>query len=325
MDYSSPIFIPIPFHLPQHRPILNDPMQRSCGLPHLERDLSLHTQVDKNTTLFIHVTVQALPGRPTMQVRRIQKSVLGLLLLVGLSACSGGGDTPAPAPTPSPAASAEGLWYGATNTIPSRTVTGVVLDDGVYWFLYSVAGDSSIIAGVVQGDSSSQDGVLNSSNTTDFSIERTPLILNPTVDGSYTMKQSLSGTISYSNPNTQNSFTTTYDSNYELAPDITAVAGTYIGPVSLNETVEVTVSPNGDITGHSISGPPATQCTFIGSFKPRTHGNVFDVTITFGGQASCSNGNGTVNGVGVFHAGKLYSAALNSGKTNGVVFIGTKQ
>lgn len=260
-----------------------------------------------------------------MQVRRIQQSVLGLLLLVGLSACSGGGDTPVPAPTTSSAATAEGFWVGATNSNPSRTVTGVVLEDGVYWFLYSVAGNSSIVAGVVQGDSNSQNGVLNSSNATDFSIERTPLILNSTVDGSYTMKQNLSGTISYSNPNTQNTLTTTYDSNYELAPDITAIAGTYTGPVSLNETVEVTVSPNGDITGHSISGPPATQCTFIGAFKPRTHGNVFDVTITFGGQALCSNGNGTVNGVGFFQAGKLYSAALNDAKTNGVVFIGTKQ
>lgn len=257
-------------------------------------------------------------------MQRITTSFVSLFVLASLAACSGEGDTSPPSPAPLPAATAEGLWLGATNSNPSRTVTGVVLDDGVYWFLYSVAGNSSIIAGVVQGVSTSQNGVLNSANATDFSIERTPLILNPSVDGSYTMKQSLSGTISYTNPNTQNTFTTTYDSNYELVPDITAMAGTYTGPVALNETVEVTVSPNGDITGHSISTPPATQCTFIGSFKPRTHGNVFDVSITFGGQALCSNGNGTVNGIGFLHAGKLYSAALNHDKTNGVVFIGTK-
>lgn len=153
-----------------------------------------------------------------------------------------------------------------------------------------------------------------------------PLItLKATVDGTYTAKQSLNGKIVYqNNAQAQDAFTTTYNSDYESAPDINAVAGTYTGPVAVDETVSVTVSPTGDIVGHSITGPPATQCTFSGLFKPRTHGNVFDMTITFGPQDTCSNKSAAVTGVGFFHAGKLYSAALNSDKTNGVVFIGTK-
>lgn len=252
--------------------------------------------------------------------------VFGLLFVSYLSACSGGGDTSTPSATAPPASPAEGLWTGTTNT-NNRTVTGVVLDDGVYWFLYSAAGDPSLIAGVVQGDSSSQNGALTSSNATDFSVERAiPLItLKATVDGSYTMKQRLDGTIVYqNNAQAQDSFKTTYDRDYESAPDINAVAGTYTGPVAAGENVSVTVSAAGDITGHSITGPPATLCTFNGLFKPRAHGNVFDVTITFNGEGGCSNGSATVKGIGFFHAGKLYSAALNSDKTNGVVFIGTK-
>jgi hypothetical protein len=256
-----------------------------------------------------------------MQLKRFQSYILGLLLVVSLSACSGGGDMSAPAPTTPPSTLAEGLWFGATNTNPSRTVTGVVLDDGVYWFLYSVAGDSSIIAGVVQGDSNSQNGVLTSSNATDFSVERTPSILNPTVDGNYTTKQNLNGTISYPTP-PQNTFLTDYDNSYESAPNINTIVGNYTGPVALTEIVDVTVSAGGNISGASRTVP---QCTFSGFFTPRTRGNVFDVTITFDGQPTCSNGNSTVNGVGFLHAGKLYSAALNNGKTNGVVFIGTKQ
>ncbi len=260
-----------------------------------------------------------------MHLKLIQSHVLGVLLLVSLSACSGGGDTPTPSATASPASPAEGLWTGITNT-NDRTVTGVVLDDGGYWFLYSAVGDPSLIAGVVQGDSTSQNGALTSSNATDFSVERgTPLVLKATVDGTYTMKQSLDGTIVYpNNAPPRDTFTTTYDRDYELAPDINAVAGTYTGPVAAGENVSVAVSSAGDIIGHSITGPPATQCTFSGLFKPRAHGNVFDVTITFGPQDTCSNKNATVTGVGFFHAGKLYSAALNSDKTNGVVFIGTK-
>jgi hypothetical protein len=182
-----------------------------------------------------------------------------------------------------------------------------------------VGGDPAIIEGVLQGDSNAQDGALISSNAKDFNVERpvTP-VLNATINGSYTTKQSLSG--SYQS-NVQGTFTTTYDSDYELAPDITAVAGTYTGPVAQNETVNVTVSAAGGISGISNTG-----CRFTGSVVPRTHGNVFDVTITFGGQPTCSNGTNTVNGVGLYYAGtkKLYSAAFNSARTNGFVFLGTK-
>ncbi len=261
-----------------------------------------------------------------MHVKQNQNRALGLLLFVSLSACSGGGDTPTPSVTAPPASPAEGLWTGTTNT-NNRTVTGVVLDDSVYWFLYSVAGDPSLIAGVVQGNSSSQNGVLTSSNATDFSVERAiPLItLKAAVDGAYTTKQSLDGMVVYqNNAQAQDAFTTTYNSDYESAPDITAVAGTYTGPVAAGEIVSVIVSATGDITGHSITDPSPTGCTFSGLFKPRVHGNVFDVTITFNGERGCSNGTATVRGVAFFHAGKLYSAALNNDKTNGVVFIGTK-
>lgn len=260
-----------------------------------------------------------------MHLKRIQSHVLGFLLLVGLSACSSGGDTSTPSATAPSASPAEGLWTGTTNT-NNRTVTGVVLDDGIYWFLYSAAGDPSLIAGVVQGDSSSQNGALTSSNATDFSVERViPLILKATVDGTYTSKQSLNGRIVYqNNAQPQDTFTMTYDRDYELTPNINAVAGTYTGPVAVGENVSVIVSPTGDITGHSITDLSPAGCTFSGLFKPRAHGNVFDVTITFNGEGGCSNGSATVKGVGFVHAGKLYSAALNSDKTNGVVFIGTK-
>ena len=161
-----------------------------------------------------------------MHLKRIQSHVLGFLLLVGLSACSSGSDTSTPSATAPSTSPAEGLWTGTTDT--NRTVTGIVLDDGVYWFLYSVVGDPSLIAGVVQGDSTSQNGALTSSNATDFSVERViPLILKATVDGTYTSKQSLNGrTVYQNNAQPQDTFTTTYDRDYELTSNINAVAGT---------------------------------------------------------------------------------------------------
>lgn len=252
-------------------------------------------------------------------MKRIQRDVLGLLLLVGLSACSdGGGDTSTPAPAPLPVISAEGFWAGTTNT--NRTIAGLVLDDGAYWILYSAANVPSTVAGLIQGDSASQNGVITSSNTKDFNFE-TGEILDATITGNYSMKQSLNGTLVYLIGGPSTSFTTTYDSDYDLVPDTNAVAGTYSGPVTATENVTVQILSTGDLSGSSTTG-----CTFTGSFSPRTHGNVFNVTVIFEDDPACSNRNDTVNGVGTYDVATktLYSAALNGDRTNGFIFIGTK-
>jgi len=242
------------------------------------------------------------------------------LLAVSLSACSdGGGDNPASPPSAS-ATSAEGLWNGTTNS--GRSVAGLVLNDGTYWFLYTLIGNPSVVAGVVQGNSSSQNGLITSSNTKDFNLEGLG-ILNASINGSYVMKQSLNGTIVIANNGGQSTFTTTYDTDYDIVPNAAILAGTYTGSTATNggvETVTVTVSAAGSISGSSLGG-----CAFTGSSAPRTSGNAYDVSVTFAGGV-CSNGTNTVNGVAFFDAAtkKLYSAALNSTRTNGFVFIGTK-
>lgn len=253
-----------------------------------------------------------------MHVKRIQRYVLGLLFLVNLSACSGGGDTPTPSPTALPANPSEGLWIGMiTNT--NRAMSGLVLDDGVYWVLYSAVGDPTILEGIIHGNSSSKNGTFTSSDTKDFNLGTG--LLNAAVDGSYITKQSFTGTFSYPQ-NVQNTFATTYDSDYELTPDMNVVAGTYNGFITANETANVALTSSGAISGHSNTG-----CLFTGTFSPRAHGNVFNVTITFDGQKGCSLGTETVNGIGYYDAGtkQLTSAAFNSTKMDGFVFIGTKQ
>ena len=251
-----------------------------------------------------------------MQLKRIYSYVLGLLLIGSLSACSGEGDTSTPPPAIVSANTAEGLWTGSTDT--NRTVKALVLDNGVYWALYSEASNPSIIAGVVQGDSSSQNGAFTSSNARDFNLQTG--ILEATVNGSYAMKQNLNGTIVYQTSG-QSTFTLTYDSDYDLTPNINAVAGTYNGFVTAIETVTVIVSTTGAISGNSNTG-----CTFSGSFSPRTHGNVFDVTVKFDGQPGCSIGTETVTGIAFYDAAtqQLRSATLNIARTDGFVFIGTK-
>lgn len=258
-----------------------------------------------------------------MHWKRIQSHVLSLLLLVSLSACSSGGDTPTPSPTALSANSSEGLWIGTmanANPNTNRAISSLVLDDGVYWILYSAVGDPSILAGFIQGNSSSQNGIFTSSDGKDFDLQTG--LLNATIDGTYITKQRFTGTISYPQTNVPNTFTATYDGDYDLTPDINVVAGTYRGFITTNETTTVVLTSTGGISGSTNIG-----CLFTGTFSPRAHGNVFNVTITFGGQNGCSLGVQTVNGVGFYDATtkQLTSAGFNSARTDGFVFIGTKQ
>lgn len=234
-----------------------------------------------------------------------------------LAACSSGGTDSSSAPTPlPPATSAEGLWNGTTST--GRTIGGLVLDDGSSWFLYSVVGNPTVAAGLVQGNGTSNLGSFTSSNAIDFNLEGLGT-LSATITGTYVEKNSLNGTITYLSGGSS-SFTSRYSADYELSPDRSLVAGTYSALTADNQTVTVTLSSAGTLSGSSTDG-----CTFTGSFSPRAKGNAFDVSVTFGGGI-CSNGTNTLNGVAFYDAAvqRLYSAGLNSTRTDGFLFIATK-
>lgn len=238
------------------------------------------------------------------------------LALVGCGGGGGGGSSSSP-----PASTtAEGLWNGSTST--SRTVTGIVLDNGTYWVLYSSPNNSAVIAGAVQGTGTSLNGSFSSSDAKDFNLEGQG-INNATVSASYNAKQSFNGAVTYSSPTPSVTFTSTYNPAYEQTPSLTSVAGTYFGTAAVvggTESATVVVTSTGQITGIGISG-----CQFSGTATPHPKGNVFDLAVTFGGGV-CSNGTSTVTGIGYFDAtqNRLYSTALNSARSNGFIFVGTK-
>lgn len=82
------------------------------------------------------------------------RSAIALAATASIAGCGGGGgsDT-AVAATPT-TVGAEGLWTGTASG--NRSFVGAVLDNGDYWFLYSVAGNPGLAAGAVQGSSSMQ-------------------------------------------------------------------------------------------------------------------------------------------------------------------------
>ena len=233
-------------------------------------------------------------------------------------ACGGGygdsHDSSLPQPT---ATSAEGRWTGATAT--GRTVAGLVLEDGSYWLFYTARNNAKVLAGLVQGMSTSHSGSFGSSNTRDFNLEGAG-IRAATMRGSYVPSKSFHGTIAYFTGETE-SFTSTSDADSESAPNLTQVTGTYTGLHTDNHTVTVTVNAAGTLSGDSTDG-----CTVAGTLYPRGKGNVFHTSVTFGGGA-CRQGTETVTGVTFFDAAtnRLYSAALNPARTSSFLFLGTKQ
>lgn len=247
-------------------------------------------------------------------------SILGMALAVTMGGCGGGNDSnspPGPAPT---ASSAEGLYSGSTDT--HRTMTNVVLNDGTYYFFYSVPANPALLAGLVQGTGTSNNGSFTSATAKDFNVEGHG-VLSATIAASYAERQSLHGSISYPGPSVT-TFTSTYDTAYDTTPTLASLAGTYTGQASSSaqgvQSATVTVTATG-----AFSAVEADGCTFSGTASPRSRGNIFDQSVTFGG-APCEFPGHTLVGIAFLDVPnhRLYGAAPTANRTGAVIFSGTR-
>lgn len=246
--------------------------------------------------------------------------IVATMFLLAVMSCGGGGDEASSPPNPpTPTTSAEGLYRGITNT--NRYIDGVFLDDGTFYVVYSVVNNHDFIAGVVQGNGTASAGNLSSSNAKDFNIEGLgvyPVI----VTAKYVPKQSVDGTVVYNSGNSI-TFTSTYDKDYEKTPSLSDLAGTFTGWVAFSlgtEDATVTISSTGSVTGVGTSG-----CVISGSVAPRSSGNVYNVSISFGDDP-CYFKNQTMTGIGYYDSDikRIWAAAPNSDRTEGIMFVGSK-
>jgi hypothetical protein len=247
-------------------------------------------------------------------------------LSIGIAGCGGGGGGDSPAPTAT--TTAEGLYTGTMSS--GRTFDGLVLDDGTYYFLYSAIGNPGLISGVVQGNDGTSNGTTFSSNNqgTDFNLEGGGVV-SASVFARYIADQSISGDVSVASHSGVEggggsaTFSGTYNPLYLATPSLAVLAGTFTGQVATSAGIEnaaVSVMSNGALSGIGASG-----CSFTGTAAPRAHGNVFDISITFGG-APCLFSYQVFLGIAFLDTGanRLYAAAPNVARTNGVLFVGTK-
>ncbi len=220
---------------------------------------------------------------------------------------------------PATSTTAEGLWNGTTNT--GRQVVAAVLDDGTYYLFYSLPAASLLqIAGVIQGTGTSNNGTFTSTNAKGFGIAVSPA-QDATVLANFSPRQSFTGTVTYQVGGTLG-FTTSYNTAYDTTPSFTAVAGTYqgtAGSTTGSQPATVNVFANGTFNAVEQSG-----CQFHGTATPRTRGNVFDITITFG-TSPCTFAGSTFQGIAFFDipTHRLFAAAPNGLRTDAAIFFTT--
>lgn len=246
-------------------------------------------------------------------------SIIGAAVV--LTACGGGGsDTPtATAPSTNPTitrATPEGFWFGRAST--GTDVALAILENGETWGLYTAANTNTVL-GALYGQTTSSGSSLNGAGN-DFNIpSRTVTAGNYT--GTFTGGANISVTSSNGS-----SFSGTYQSDYDVVPSLATVAGTFTGTgvsaTTAPQSASVTISSTGVITV-----PASLGCSASGTASPRPSGkNIFDVSVTFSGS-SCALGNGgTATGIAYYDTvdRSLTVMALNSGKTDGFIYLGSK-
>jgi len=249
------------------------------------------------------------------ELRMKRLTVLAVALV--LSACGGGGGDGTTTTPITTTASAEGFWNGTTSN--GTEVSLAILENGETWGLY---GNSSSVTGAVYGMTSTSGTTLSGSGTGFNFVTRTSG--NGTFTGSVTTK----GTISF-NVSDGTQLTGTYDTSYDQVPSLANLAGTYTG-LAVTGTISpqattVVVDVNGNISSSFVSG--SLSCMTSGTATPRASGkNIFNLQLTFTGN-NCALGNGTVvNGVATYDSVNrgLIAMGLNSAKSDGLIFIGTR-
>ena len=147
-------------------------------------------------------------------------------------------------------------------------------------------------------------------------------MLSASIEGTYVIRSTLNGTISYSSPTAAVLFNTTFNTDYDTTPVLAVVAGTYTGQIASSAAVQnmtLTVSDTGAMAS------AGSACSMTGTIAPRGRGDVYDASMVFGGPP-CLFAGQTLTGIAYYRSTlrALYVSAPNANRTDGVLFVGAK-
>lgn len=220
----------------------------------------------------------------------------------------------------SPPPSAAGVWTGKTSS--NRNVFGIVPPDGQAWVMYTDTAGSNGLAGAVQGTVSWSGNSWTLTNARDFSLESRSYF-SVSGNGQYSTRSFFNGTLNYPALGQLLTFTSSYNSAFEMTPSVSAIAGTYAGQASSfanTENATIVIGVNGTANGRSSGG-----CNFLGTVAAYNGANLYRISVTFQGGL-CIAGTATLGGVVYYDAPSrnLYGLIVDSGRTTPFFFIGAR-
>lgn len=235
--------------------------------------------------------------------------------------------------TTTPPSGSEGSWQGTINNTDgsTRATEAVLLDDGTFWMAYADgAGEILNAAGLIRAKGTTgDDGSFDFSNGTLISLENANARSRVALDGTYVTGSKLDGTLTQTlatgpiNLPSPANFTTVYQLAYNNNLTLAHLAGSYDGSLTTNtgkQGANLKIGEDGAITGSTNSG-----CTMTGTATQRARSNVFDLSVTFGGDAACgTNANLDVDGVISQENRRVAGLAMDAAGTQSFVFIGRK-
>ncbi len=217
--------------------------------------------------------------------------------------------------------SAVGGFSGTTQD--GRKAFGAILDTGALYLLYTPAGNTQSLGGVVFGNGTSVNGTYSASNALDFNVEGLG-VLAGTVSANYVMGQSLNASVTHAGNVFPLSLTAAYDPTFFQPTPVAVIAGTYSGQAVIaappqGEILTVTISASG-----GVSSTDGIGCTRLGQLTPHAGENVFDLSYTEG--MNCPFAGQTFTGIANYDARKnqVIVAVTNSGRTTAELFFGTR-
>jgi len=246
------------------------------------------------------------------------KHMTAIVLATFLVACGGGGDTPT-------VNTAEGFWSGPASKgfwdgrSDVYTVSLAVLENGESW---GVSYSGSEIYGALNGTATGS-GITISASENDFNFWKGTAGTG-TFSGTVAAKSKIDAV-----SNSGGTVSLTYNSDYDKSPSATNLAGNYTATGQSNSTTftagNTTITSAGTFTlGDGV-------CTARGTLSPRTSGkNVYNFALNFVGAPDCVFANGTMMvGIGFLDTTttpfRLLAVGLKSDKSNGIVYLLTKQ
>lgn len=226
-----------------------------------------------------------------------------------LVACGGGSG-------PGPVASLAGLYEGSGGS--NRASELLVLDDGRYYLVYGLSSVSAApVGGVVLGDGSASGSTFASSNAHDFNLlSRT--LLTGMLSSTVVPKASASTVLARSDTSTA-TFAGTFNGASDADASATALMGTYGGEFAGLGGTDASVLSVDDLG--VVAGTTSASCTYVGLALPRSRGNAYDLSLTFG--TGCANA-GTQHGHAFLNGKVLYAVTVSGDLATVALFAGVK-